>query len=160
MEWFPPDPPFPYTKGDYSYPINPAEEYYKNKNDHLHRNWFEQMLNGDRREFFAFDCEYWIPLPSGHNKFQFYVNDFEKERSSKIIRDFNLPENHSLRMTVFPARIDYSKYPAAIIHLQLGENKNSQEGHKGFAFEFQIEENKPGEKELQCDLYENAETHK
>ncbi|TGK04903.1 hypothetical protein EHO59_08605 [Leptospira semungkisensis] len=153
VEWFDSEPPFPYTKNSgYSFPINPPESYYQNKEDKIGRMRIRQILNGDRRDYFIFDCEYWMPMPAGLGKFKFYMNDYENGRISEVTKELNLPENHSIRLAIHPARIDYSKYPPTVIHLQVGENKNSQEGRKGFAFEFQIEENKPGDVEPKCNV--------
>ncbi|MEI7014317.1 hypothetical protein [Leptospira licerasiae] len=151
VKWLDPDVYFPYTEKDrIPRPINPSEDYYKNKKDFLNRNKVRQILEGDRRSYFAYDCEYWMPLLPGKNEYDFYLIDEGEGRRDGARPEFDLPEGHSVRMKVIPAMRTKASDP---IWVPIGERSTDSELiRKGFNIEFKIEKNRPGELEPICDL--------
>lgn len=151
LKWLDPDVYFPYTKGDrIPRPINPPEDYYINKRDLLNRNVIRQIMEGDRRSFFAYDCEYWMPLLPGKNEYDFYIIDENEGRKEGIWPEFDLPEDHSVRMKITPAMRTKGSDPA---NRRTGWYSTDPElTRKGFIIEFTIEKNRPGEQEPVCDL--------
>ncbi|TGK42273.1 hypothetical protein [Leptospira andrefontaineae] len=151
LMWLDPDVYFPYPKGD-TIPrsINPSEDYYINKRDGLTRTKIDQFFHGDRRDYFAYDCEYWMPLLSGKNEYDFYIIDENEGRKEGAWPEFDLPEDHSVRMKITPAMRTKGSDPA---NRRTGWYSTDPElTRKGFIIEFTIEKNRPGEQEPVCDL--------
>ncbi|EIE00612.1 hypothetical protein [Leptospira licerasiae] len=151
IKWLDPDVYFPYTEKDrIPRSINPPENYYRGKNDGLSRNQINQFLHGDRRDYFAYDCEYWMPLLPGKNQYKIFINDEIDGRREGAELEFDLPEGNSVRMKIVPLMRTLASDP---IHMPIGErSKNPELIRKGFEVEFTIEKNRPGEQEPVCDL--------
>ncbi len=148
-DWIDPDPPFLVPKNSgYYHTINPSETYYVNKNDSLYKNRIRQILGGDRRDNFLYDCEYWMPIPAGKNKFRFHVLDYEEQRKEVIWKEFDLPENTSIRLKIEPIMVQEEK--ESITSKAVSANEKYISERRGFQFIFQLEPNQIGEKEPQC----------
>ncbi|MGJ4788953.1 hypothetical protein [Leptospira koniambonensis] len=151
LKWLDPDIYFPYAKNDrIPRHINPSENYYLNKRDFLNRNKIRQILEGDRRDYFAYDCEYWMPLLPGKNQYKIFINDEMEGRRDGVEPEFDLPEGHSIRMKITPAMRTKGSDP-----LNGGTGWYSTDPEltrKGFIIEFTVEKNRPGEQEPICDL--------
>ncbi|PJZ77129.1 hypothetical protein [Leptospira neocaledonica] len=151
LKWLDPDVYFPYTEKDrIPRTINPPENYYIHKKDLLKRNWVRQIMEGDRRDYFAYDCEYWMPLLPGKKQYRFFINDEMDRRREGLEPEFDLPEGYSVRMKVVPAMRTLASDPTRI---PIGEpSKDAELIRKGFEIEFTIEKNRPGEQEPVCNL--------
>ncbi|PJZ49005.1 hypothetical protein CH362_11225 [Leptospira saintgironsiae] len=152
VTWFDPNVHFPYSKNDrIPRSINPPEDRYINKKDDLSKSKIDQILFGDRRMSFAYDCEYWMPLPPGKNKFRFHISDFEDTRERMVEREFDLHEDDSVRMKVVP--IFDKKTGEKLYQPQwTGTEKVFDGWARGYEFEFEIVQNRPGEPEPSCNL--------
>ncbi|WP_243402003.1 hypothetical protein [Leptospira haakeii] len=151
IKWMDPNVYFPYTEKDRILRnVNPPEDYYINKKDFLNRNLFRQIIEGDRRDYFAYDCEYWMPLLPGKNQYKILINDITDQRRDGAEPEFDLPEGYSVRMKIVPAMRTLGSDPT---RMPIGERPKSPElVRKGFEIEFTIEKNRPGEEEPACDL--------
>ncbi|MEI1278735.1 hypothetical protein V6Z05_10445 [Leptospira venezuelensis] len=151
LKWLDPDVHFPYTKNDrIPRSINPPEDYYINKKDLLNRNRIRQIMEGDRRDYFAYDCEYWMPLLPGKNEYDFYIIDENEGRRDGAWPEFDLPEGHSVRMKVTPAMRTKGSDP--LNRISGWYSTDPELTRQGFIIEFTIEKNRPGEQEPVCDL--------
>lgn len=151
LMWLDPDVHFPYPKGDkVPRSINPLEDYYKYKKDGLTRSKIDQFFHGDRRDYFAYDCEYWMPLLPGRNQYDLSIIDRSDFRADGAWPEFDLPENHSVRMKITPAMRTKGSDP--INRITGWYSTDPELTRKGFIIEFTIEKNRPGEKEPVCDL--------
>ncbi|GBF38275.1 hypothetical protein [Leptospira johnsonii] len=151
LKWLDPDVYFPYTEKDrIPRPINPPEAYYINKKDLINRNRFRQILEGDRRSYFAYDCEYWMPILPGKNQYDFYIIDESEGRRDGALSEFELPEDHSVRMKITPAMRTKGSDP--LNRITGWYSTDPELTRKGFIIEFTIEKNRPGEQEPICDL--------
>ncbi|TGM12297.1 hypothetical protein EHQ81_14620 [Leptospira selangorensis] len=150
LKWLDPNVYFPYTEKDRIIrTINPPEDYYRNKKDLLNRNLFRQIMEGDRRDYFAYDCEYWMPILPGKNQYKVLINDISDQRREGAEPEFDLPEGHSVRMKIVPAMRTLGSDPIRM----LGEpSKDPELIRKGFEIQFTIEKNRPDEQEPVCDL--------
>ncbi|TGN04024.1 hypothetical protein [Leptospira dzoumogneensis] len=151
IKWMDPNVYFPYTEKDrIPRSINPSEDYYIHKKDLLTRYKINQFLHGDRRDYFAYDCEYWMPLLPGKNQYKIFINDIADQRREGAEPKLDLPEGYSVRMKIVPAMRTLGSDP---LWLPIGERPKGPELiRKGFEIEFTIEKNRPGEQEPVCDL--------
>ncbi|TGK05901.1 hypothetical protein EHO58_09045 [Leptospira selangorensis] len=151
LKWMDPNVYFPYTEKDpILRSINPSEDCYIHKKDLLTRYKINQFLHGDRRDYFAYDCEYWMPLLPGKNQYKVLINDIADQRREGAEPEFDLPQGHSVRMKILPAIRTLGSDP---IRMPIGEPpKDPELIRKGFEIQFTIEKNRPDEREPVCDL--------
>ncbi|MEI1278177.1 hypothetical protein V6Z05_07615 [Leptospira venezuelensis] len=133
-----------------SYPVNPSQEYFRNKNDGLDKNIVWQFFTSFRREEFLFGCEYQIPMPSGVNEFTFMIFDYDKGRRGYIQKKIDLPEGHSIRIK---ASAGEKKSAENLKQIKVFYNWPSSYyflGEQIIDLDFQIEKTPPGEADFPC----------
>ncbi|TGL45432.1 hypothetical protein EHQ61_19420 [Leptospira wolffii] len=154
IEWYDPDPPA-ILLWSAPYPINPSQSYFEKKEDGQHLNLFWQLMAGNRRNDFRFDCEYWIPLPAGENEFSFMVFDYGGKRRGYLRQKFNLPADHSIRLSITPLQLSSDEEEIA-----WKQNKGWPRilfGERIFDLQTTIEPNVPGQVDSKCDPFEEKE---
>lgn len=140
--------------GSPSYPINPSQSYFEKKEDGQHLSLFWQFFAGNRRENFRFECEYWIPLPAGENEFSFMVNDFPGNRRGYLRQKFNLPSNHSIRLSITPLYLANEDEEIAWKRSKGWPEFFIRLWNRPFDLQTTIEPNVPGEVDSKCDPFE------
>ncbi|PJZ65487.1 hypothetical protein CH371_12760 [Leptospira wolffii] len=152
IEWYDPDPPtILLLPRSIPYSINPSHSYFDKKQDGQHLNLFWQLIVGNRRSDFRFDCEYWIPLPAGKNEFSFMVFDYGGSRRGYLRQKFDLSPNHSIRLSAIPLQLSEDE---EIAWKQSKGWPRILFGERVFDLQTTIEPNVPGQEDSKCDPFE------